>query len=89
MLEPSSSIAPSPRTGDQGAARHAVRGWKVTFQVDSFERQLERQLKTVRKEVLQLDHERMAPSTLTEVHSLLRALQRFVKKSASSSSADS
>jgi ParB family transcriptional regulator, chromosome partitioning protein len=66
---------------DQGDARRAVRGWKVTFQDDSFEQQLKRHLKTLRKDVVRLDPERVAPSTLAEVENLLWALQQFVKKS--------
>jgi hypothetical protein len=41
---------------------------------------LERDLKQLRKEVLRLDRERVAPSTVAEVQCLLRALQPLVKK---------
>jgi ParB family transcriptional regulator, chromosome partitioning protein len=64
----------------QGAARRAVSGRKVTFHDDSFGRQLERQLRQVRKQVLEVNPEYIAPSTLIEVQNkLLRALQRLAK----------
>lgn len=66
---------------DQDAARRAVSSWKVTFQDDSFGPQLERQLRQARKQVLEVDPEHVAPSTLAEVQKLLRALQRLVKQS--------
>jgi ParB family transcriptional regulator, chromosome partitioning protein len=63
-------------------ARRAVACWNESFQHDGFERQLERQMRKVRKDVLELDPERLAPSTVAEVEKLLHeALQRFVKKS--------
>jgi ParB-like chromosome segregation protein Spo0J len=61
----------------QADARRAVASWNVTFQ----DAALVRALKKVRKEIVQLDPEHVTPSTLSEIESLLRALQRFVKKS--------
>jgi ParB family chromosome partitioning protein len=57
-------------------ARRAVASWNESFQDDTFEREL----KSVRKGVLQLDPEHVVVSTLAEIESLLQALQRFIKK---------
>jgi ParB family chromosome partitioning protein len=65
-------------------ARRAVAqsaSWNESYQDGAFEHQFNRQLRSLRKEVLDLDPERVAPATLAEVERLLRTLQRFVKKS--------
>jgi ParB family transcriptional regulator, chromosome partitioning protein len=77
MRQALASQAPS-ENWTPAEARKAVANAKRNDQVE--DDNLATELKTLRKMVLDLDAEHVAPSTFAEAQRLLRALQRFVRK---------